>query len=119
MPYNYNGSGAFAPSGINYLIQATGNASNTATELRAAGAVQILSDATVAVSFNSYDDSSLPSAIFPTTPGTEGEGCIVQADWQTVLAIPGVAGYNTTGVMYVAVAAETTANVRISLGDLV
>ena len=119
MTYNYNGSGVFAPSGDNYLIQATGNASTTATELKAAGAVQILADQNVAIAFNAYDDSFLPSAVFPTTPGVQGEGSIIQKDRQTVIAIPGVGSYNTTGVMYVAVASDVTANVYISLGDLV
>ena len=54
-----------------------------------------------------------------TTDGEQGEGCIVQKEWQTVLAIPQVAGYNTTGVMFVSVAGEVAGNVFISLGDLV
>lgn len=118
MTYNYNGSGVFAPSGDCYLIQSSGNSSTSATELKAAGAVQILSDQNVAIAFNAYDDSFLPIATMPAV-GTPGDGCIVQKDWQTVLAIPGVGSYNTTGVMYVAVASDVAANVYISLGDLV
>ena len=119
MAYNYNGSGAFAPSGINYLVTSTANVSTTVTELKAAAAVQILSDQNVAVQFNVTDDSTEPEAVFPISDGDIGQGVIIQKDRQTVIALPQVASYNTSGVMFVAVASDVAANVYISLGDLV
>lgn len=117
MPYNYNGAGAFAPSGVTYKLAYVGDSTDTSYEINAAGAVQVLAEQNIAIAFGTTDGDT--QAIYPTTDGEQGEGCIVQKEWQTVLAIPQVAGYNTTGKMFVSVAGEVAGNVFISLGDLV
>lgn len=117
MAYNYNGSGVFAPSGVTYKLTYTGDSTDLSYEIQPAGAVQVLAEQNVAIAFGTSDGDT--QAIFPTNDGDQGEGCIIQKEWQTVIAIPQTGAYNTTGKMYVSVAGEVAGNVYISLGDLV
>lgn len=117
MPYNYNGAGAFAPSGVTYKLVYTGDSTDDSYEIRVASAVQVLADQNIAIAFGTTDGDT--QAVFPTTDGEEGQGCIIQKDWQTVITIPQTAAYNTNGSMFVSVAGEVAGNVWISLGDLV
>ena len=117
MPYNYNGSGAFAPSGVTYKLVYTGDSTDDSYEIKPAAAVQVLAEQNIAIAFGTTDADT--QAIFPTTDGEEGEGCIIQKEWQTVIALPQVGAYNDSGKMYVSVAGEVAGNVWISLGDLV
>lgn len=117
MAYNYNGSGVFAPSGVTYRLEYTGDSTDLSYEIKPAAAVQILAEQNIAIAFGLTDGDT--QAIFPTTNGEQGEGCIIQKDWQTVIALPQVGAYNDTGSMFVSVAAEVAGNVYISLGDLV
>jgi hypothetical protein len=114
---NNNFGSTFAPTGQTIRIDFANDSSINRVALpQVCTAVQILSTENCVINF-SADEAGLDSQ-YPTVDGEIGDGCVVQGNWQTVLAIP-QSVYNTTTHLYVTIASDQSGYALISTGVLV